>query len=61
LIVPVKGLLAPTDIRLVFTKLVPLKIPGAKMSLFSGPRGSHLGGTSALIMVEVKPRPPKPR
>ena len=59
-IVPVSGLFAPTETLLVFAKLVPLKRPGATMSLFSGPRGSHVACTSALIMIEVRPLPPKP-
>ncbi len=58
---PVKGLFAPMDTRLVLTRLVPLKTPGAMISLLSGPRGSHVGGTSALIIVEVSPLPPSPR
>ena len=37
-----------------------LKIPGAKISLFSGPSGSHVGGTSLLIMMDVNPLPPRP-
>ena len=31
------------------TRGVPLKYPGAKINLFSGPRGSHMGGTSLLF------------
>jgi hypothetical protein len=56
----VRGLFAPMEIRLVFTKGVPLNSPGAKISLFSGPRGSHAGGTWLLIIIDVRPLPPSP-
>ena len=45
---PVKGLFAPMENREEFTREDPLKNPGAKTSLFSGPSGSHFGGTSLL-------------
>ncbi len=48
------------DMRLVLTRGVPLKVPGAMISLFSGPRGSQVGDTSALIIIDVSPLPPRP-
>jgi hypothetical protein len=46
--------------RDVLTRVDPLKNPGAKTSLLSGPNGSHPGGTSLLMKKEVNPRPPIP-
>jgi hypothetical protein len=43
-----------------FTSEDPLKYPGAKTSLFSGPRGSQVAGTSRWIINEVRPLPPIP-
>ncbi len=55
---PVSGLFAPTERRPVFTKVVPVKYPGAKISLFSLPRGSVVAGTSLFTIIEVSARPP---
>jgi hypothetical protein len=52
------GLLAPTESLPLQGTMVPPRIPGAKTSLFSGPSGSHFGGTSCAIMLEVSPLPP---
>jgi hypothetical protein len=48
------------DSRLVLISGVPLKYPGAKISLFCGPKGSQSAGTSLLIMIDVRARPPRP-
>ena len=43
----VNGLLPPTEVRAEFGNGLPVSIPFATISLFSGPSGSHLGGTSS--------------
>jgi hypothetical protein len=50
---PVRGLLAPTEMRPDWTAVVPLRRPGAKMSLLLFPRGWQVGFTSFATNVEV--------
>ncbi len=57
--VPVSGLLAPTDMRPEMGAAVPPRRPGANTTLFSRPRGTHCGGTSWATIAEVIPRPPR--
>jgi hypothetical protein len=59
LIPPVRGDLAPAEMRLELGAAVPVTIPGQKASLLKGPRGWARGGTSAEMMEEDNPRPPK--
>ena len=48
----------PAALRDAPEKGRPVSRPGAKISLFSGPKGSHPGGTSVLIITDVRPLPP---
>jgi hypothetical protein len=56
----VRGLLAPMEIRPELAATVPERRPGGMTSLLFGPGGWQVGGTSAAIIVEVRPRPPWP-
>ena len=47
LIVPVNGLFAPTEIRPDWAAVVPLKKPGAKISLLFFPSAWQVGFTSS--------------
>src|SRR6266496_1512015 len=60
LMVPVSGLLQPTESRPALEAMVPVSSPGASTSLLLGPSGWQVGGTSAATIVEVRARPPKP-
>ncbi len=60
LMVPVSGLLAPAEIRPELEAAVPESKPGAKTSLFLGPKAWQVGGTSAATILDVSPRPPWP-
>ena len=55
---PVSGLLALIAMRLAQGIFVPVKGPGAKISLFSGPSGSQSAGTSSKRYFAAKPAPP---
>lgn len=55
--VPVNGLLAPTDIRPELGAEVPLSKPGAKIILLFLPRGWQVGWTSSFTKLDVKARP----
>jgi tetratricopeptide (TPR) repeat protein len=53
---PVSGLLPPTDSRPAFGAIVSPRRPGAKISLFSRPRGSMVAGTSSKVIAPVRAR-----
>ena len=53
LMVPVNGLFPPALSRPEHGAAVPLSSPGARISLFLGPKGSHRPGTSPATIVEV--------
>ncbi len=57
---PVSGLLQPTEIRPEEPAVVAQSVPGAKTSLFSGPRGWQVGGTSLQMTAVVRARPASP-
>ena len=57
----VSGLFPPTDVRPQDGAFVPARSPVATINLFSGPSGSHLGGTSLLSILAINPLPPMRR
>src|SRR5829696_5497514 len=56
---PVNGDFPPIEIRSVEESMCPTNRPGAKMSLFPAPNGSHLASTSSNRMRANSPRPPR--
>jgi hypothetical protein len=58
--VPVSGLLQPTEIRPDIVAIVPLSKPGAMTSLLSAPNGWQSGGTSLETIADVSALPPMP-
>src|ERR1019366_5215654 len=57
---PVRGLLQPTERRLLVVAGVADSRPGAKTSLLPAPSAWHSGSTSSATRHDVSPLPPSP-